>query len=291
MPFNDEELSALENEFSEDANRVREFIEDSETVDEPEPEVGESEVEEGGEQVEGEGGEASASAPPEPQFVDVAGRQLRVDEAQALVEFYEWARQNPEVMANVNGYLSGQYELVPKGQQPQTPAPAAPEDDAWDDVDPVVREKLRQLDEIQNELAGFRQAQMQSAVVQAQSQLTAGRDRFNQRYELTDEQLSSLEQETAALGILPSLITKHNGDRVAAVEEALETAYWRSEEFRAREFDRRQQAEKKTRERTSKASKLAGSSGSVPRNRAEPSTPEARKEAMIAEIAEAMQNN
>lgn len=289
MPWNEDDINALEAEFDEDAKRVRELVEGSEPPDEdetPDPDVDEvAEVEPPAEEPETE------TPPAEPQFVDVAGKQLRVDEAQALVEFYEWARQHPDAMAGVNGYLSGAYDLVPRGQEQPPPGAPAPEDEDWEDVDPVIRKKFEELEALRTDLDRFQQAQYQAQIAQERANLEAGKERFNQKFGLDETQMQALETETAQLGILPSLIAKHNGDKITAVEEALETAYWRSPEFRAREFERQQEVAKKDTARKTKASKLAGSSGSVPRNQANPSTPEQRRESMIAEIAEAMQNN
>lgn len=328
MPWTEEEAKALEEQFAGDRSRVTEMIrshpvpdgdgdegggnEDDEPrvveapegddgTETPDPPTGD----EGDESLDGDaGGEGDEEPPPPPaqeDFVEFDGRRLSRQEAKALVEFYEWANQNPQAMAGVNGYLSGQYDLVPRGQQPQqTPEQRAAEEErqrlsqeAWDDLDPIVRERLAEVDQIRQELAYFRQQHQDAALADARAQLQVGVDRFNDRFKLSEEELKSLQDETGALGILPSLIHKHNGDKIAAVEEALETTYWRSEEFRMREFQRQQQQERKTKDRTTKASKLAGSSGSVPRETqsSSPATREEKKEAMIAEIASAMGKN
>lgn len=297
----------LEAEFSEDARRVREIIEDSEETTEQEPEqepgqetepdpVASDEGEEGGEEGgEKEGDVSEPPSDPDDGFVEIAGQKIRKDEAQALVEFYEWARHNPQAMAGINGYLSGQYVLTPAEQAEQARQEKTTEvDDEWEDVDPAVKQRFEELKRQTEELDQWRQEwmqqQTQEQVARAQTDLQTGREKFNSKYELTGDELQTLEAEAAELAILPALISKHQGDRVAAVEEALETAYWRSEEFRQREIDKRQISEKNDQKRKQKASKLTGSSGSVPRNRPEPSTAEQRREAMITEIADAMQN-
>lgn len=282
----DQQIEAV---FDEDARRVREIIEISEAAeDDLEPDsTDDSGGEEGDVSVETEGG---TSTPPSPEFVEVAGRKLRPEEAQELVEFYEWARANPQVMAGVNAYLSGQYQLVPVQQEETKPE----EDDEWEHVDPSIKSRFEALQAEVQQMAAWRQQWVQQQtyeqVVRAQTDLAAGIERFNSRYSLTEDELQTLQNEAAELSILPALIQKHNGDRVAAVDEALETAYWRSETFRQREFDKERLNEKNDAKRKSTASKLSGSSGSVPRHRETPSTPEQRKEAMIREIAEAMQN-
>lgn len=229
---------------------------------------------------------------PEPQpvsEVDILGHKLRQNEAEALIEFYEWARANPQQVAEFDRYLRGDVELVPRGGG-QTPDGADnPSDDSdLEDLPPAVRAKLGEIDAMRETLGAMTQEAQQRQLVQAQAAVEKGAENFRTRLSLTAEDMTELQAETASLGILPSIAQRRQGDLTGAVEEALEIAYWRSEKFRQAAIGRMMDQQKEDRKRQRKASSLGGSSGSVPRSQDTPRDPEARKKAMADEIAEAM---
>jgi hypothetical protein len=240
---------------------------------------------------------------PGPDLIELDGLQLRPEEASALKEFYEFAQENPQAMAGIDAYLSGDYVLTPAQQAQQMQAQQAPpngngyepdEEDDWDDEDipPGVRARL---DQMQAQMAQQQQVLIsQQHVAQTAQQRAANEDiemaasAYGDRRGLSEEEMSDLQNATGRLGVLPALVAKHNGNRIAALDEAFELAYWQTPEFRDREITRQAETSTKDRQRTTKAGKLSGSSGSQPREPQTPRTAEANREAMIAEIAQSM---
>jgi hypothetical protein len=233
------------------------------------------------------------------QVIDLLGERLSNEEAQSLRDFYRWARQNPQHIQAFDAYLSGQAQIVPLGQQPpQSPVggqsaqagrDSQPAADPYEDLEPVVAERLREIDQIKERQLAWEREQQQQQFVVAQRAVGEGQTRFQQKMGLSDDEIETLAQEAAGLGMLPHMI-QQTGDIVSAVEQTLETAYWRSPEWRSRELQRQVAQQQNDAKRQRKASSLSGSSGSVPRTSPEPSTAAERRDAMVAEIRQAQQD-
>lgn len=246
---------------------------------------------------EGAGQDApSASAPTDDDVIEWEGRQLKRGEAKALVEFYDWARANPGAMQAFDAYLTGQYDLVPKGYVPQQQQQATGPiqqvqteevEDPYEDLPPAVRDKLSKIDEYEQRFAALDQQQQVEQLAVAQTAVQKGTANFQTKFGLTDEDIAELSETTARMGILPN-IARERGDMLTAVEEALEVAYWRTPKFRDLAFQRQQTEAAEDLKRQQRASALSGASGSTPRGGTSPSNPSDRRVAMVNEITQAM---
>jgi hypothetical protein len=248
-----------------------------------------------------EGQQPPAEEPPAegPRRVAVLDREFDEHDARALVEFYDWVRQNPQQAMAIDSYLRGEAQLVPQGYQQSQPqqapqqqqAPPEPEHDDLEDLDPALRDRLRRIDELEQRIQQYEQVSVQERQAQYQQQVAAavqrGGQSAQQKYGLTEEEAQELLGEAAALNIVGPLAAQR-GDPVVAVEEALEIAYWRSPKFREHALTKMAQQEAESAKRQRKASALSGGSGSVPRNQGAPSNPTDRRSAMVNEISQAL---
>ncbi len=256
-------------------------------LDENEDEVEEPEDGEGGDEV----SEGSLS-PPAPEIIEFNGRQIPRDHAQNLVEFYDWARANPQSVAIFDAYLSGQMDLVPKGQQQQQQqAPKEPEPDLEELIpDPVVRREVEEMrawrQQAEQQITQLSTTHMQSQVAQADEAVKQGQTRFQEQFKLSQEETDKLITVLANSNMLP-VFAQQESSWSDAVYKGLETMYWATPEYREREMSRKIGIDRDAKRRQRKASSLGGSSGSVPRNR-KPSTPDETRAAMVADIRAAM---
>lgn len=232
-------------------------------------------------------------APSSPRLIQVGAYSVPEEELQSLVEFQNWARANEDKMEAFGAYLRGEAEFVkpePKEEEP-------PKVD-WDVVDPNIRRAYEaqqaQLASMQERLASFeeplntiQQAQQNQAQLEAQQALDAASGKIQERFKLNDDELDQLADDAASLNIVPSLRAQGMAPQ-AALETALETAFWRDEKWRSRIIDE-EIASRDANGRKARASAVTGTSGgngvgldSAPRNEQE------RRDAMAAEIAEAL---
>jgi hypothetical protein len=246
--------------------------------------------------------ETQTQSTPEPEKVNVLGRELLRDEAEALLEFLDWARANPEYLAAFDSYLAGEAELVPRGQKPpaQPPAtsasaPPAPEL-ATSQPAPSANGKAAplaagtetdELTELRRQVAEMRQHFATQQMAAARAAVLEGQQRFAKQWGLTDQEIEDLSNVAARLGVVAQL-AQQTGDMTTAVERALELAMWSEPAWRERALRAQEASEAAERERQRKASSLAGSAATISGSMNAPQTPEARREAMVAEIAEAL---
>lgn len=237
------------------------------------------------------GAAAEETAPPAVhETVQFNGRDFDRGEVDALVEFYDWARANPHHAVAIDSYLKGQAQFVPIETGTPAPAPAAPsqaEVDAFDDLDPAVRAKLDEIDQIKTDLAQVRQEREVRQHAEVQASISRGSETIKSKYGLTDEEVAELHVAAAALNVLPGL-AQQRGDMTSAVEETLDIAYWSTPKFRDQAVAKYSQQQNEAQKRQAKASSLSGGSGSVPRAPKSPSTSEDRKLGMVSAIREAM---
>lgn len=224
----------------------------------------------------------------EENLIELAGERLTKEQVEGLVDFYRWAKANPEGLAQFDAYLQGQYELVPRGylaarQATSQQSPRA-EEDPFEGLDPKLAATLSQM---QSRLDQVAQMNAQQQVVSYAKGVETAAARVKERYGLEDEDMERLTLHTARLQILPALM-RQTGDAATAAEQAMELAYWQIPEFRDRELARRSQSTLEQQKRAMKASRLSGSSGSAPRNGSTPRTREERMAAMTQEIAQLM---
>lgn len=240
---------------------------------------------------------------PEPQPTG-----LTPDQIQAYQQFDGILKSNPALSQLVTGVLTGDISLDQAqeiAQQVTVPPAETPPPDL-DLDDPAVKHlydqsvaQARELQALNERLSNHddflnRQRQETSA-----SLVNRAKASFQQRMELDDVQMGRLEQIAAGLQILPALAQGFNPstgqyespDTLAAVERALEVAYWTQPETREREFQRQVSQRATDNKRKQKLAAVSGNSGSVPRSLPAPQTQEGRRQAMIQEVATAMSGN
>jgi hypothetical protein len=261
----------------------QEIADDLHGVEQPPPEE-----ETGGS---GEGGDQPPEEPPSPRLVQVGNLSVPEDEVVSLLEFQNWARANPDKMEAFGQYLRGEAEFrVPE-------KPKQPEID-WTVVDPNIKSAYEQqaarLEELQSKIDAFEEPITQIQEQQAsqfrnevQVALDAATGKIQERFKLNDDELDQLAEDAAKLNIVPSLRSQ-GMEPQAALETALETAFWSGERWRTRVVDE-EIAARNGNDRKSRASQITGVSGgngeglsSRPQNEGD------RRAAMTAEIAEAL---
>ena len=92
----------------------------------------------------GEPEEESGAEPVSPATINVNGEEIPVDEYERLAAMHRWMTNNPEEATHFVGYLTGAYDLVPKGGQAPQPEPQAPPD-FFADPDAYLDSRLQPL--------------------------------------------------------------------------------------------------------------------------------------------------
>lgn len=267
----------------------------------------------GGEQASGtpEGDEGTDEEVPVTS-VRVGDRDIPVEDVQALLEFQQWANQNPDKMTAFGQYLRGEAELVVRQQQAAAEAAAqqqqqAPAEIDWDMVDPAVKtayeaqaaqiaEVNQRLEGLQNPIAAWQSQQVEEANRQALDQIQQATSKVNEKLglDLSEKEIEELQRTTAGLNILPGL-RQSIADPVEAVATALEMAVWQTPQFRDK-IVAGQVASERANDKRDLAGRVGGTSGSERSGVASSATAadvkkmtkEERQSAMAAEIAESM---
>lgn len=252
--------------------------------------------------------ETEPAPEPEPEPQPEPSTALTPEQLQAYQQFDTILRANPDLSRLVTGVLSGQVSLEDAqtiAAQTEVPVATEPPPDL-DLDDPAIRHLYEQnqaqaaaLNDLRDQVHSHddflnRQQQETSASLVARA-----RSSFQQQYELDDAQMERIEQVAAGLQVLPALAQGFNPatgqyespDTLAAIERALELAYWTQPETRQREYQRQADQSKLVTKRKQKLAAVSGNSGSVPRTSPAPQTQEGRRTAMIQEVASAMSGN
>ena len=261
----------------------------------------------------GEGGDGSGSAgsvEPEPTTSPSTdewswddGFKLTKDQARYYAELESFLYANPaaaEAIRNTLQTQQGQQTQATTSPKEEKPAATFPEIQIDEFTDPTVRALYERMQQQEQELAQLRESttgitdyvstQQQQTAESLMNRATAS---FKEQHSLTDDEMGRLTEITARLQILPALMSPvdpisgqvRKVDPLAAIEEALNTAYWQIPEFRDRAISQTIEANNRDRQRKQKLSSLQGSSGSVPREAPIPTTEHERRQAMIAEVA------
>ena len=255
----------------------------------------------GGDDLQAADGESPASGGDATDYIQLGDVKIPQGEAERVAQFWDWMNQNPDEALQFVGYMTGEYELHPRGQAPvQQPvgaaaAPAAapetvedPYED-WDLLPDSVQERLKKVDQMESYLAKQQEYERQVAHRQNQSSVETAQAQFANAYDLNGMEVARLADEAARLNIVPALV-QETGDPVRAVERALEIVYLQSDQGRDREFNRRLEQTEVEREKQRKMASVGGTAGSVPRHEpdAVPSNATERRSAMVNEIAAAL---
>jgi hypothetical protein len=255
----------------------------------------------GGDDLQAADGESPASGGDATDFIQLGNVKIPQAEAERVAQFWDWMNQNPDEALQFVGYMTGEYELHPRGQAPvqqAAGAPAAPaaapetvEDpyEDWDLLPDSVQERLKKVDQMESYLAKQQEYDRQVAHRQNQSAVETAQAQFANAYDLNGVEVARLADEAARLNIVPALV-QETGDPVRAVERALEIVYLQSDQGRDREFNRRLEQTEVEREKQRKMASVGGTAGSVPRHEpdAVPSNATERRSAMVNEIAAAL---
>lgn len=281
--------------------------------DTPDPDA-EPVVTEGEGDGEGEGDEADPNAEVTPPIDDTSftylDRTFTAPEMQRVFEVADWAAQlTPDQAALIDGVLSGQYQVVPRDQSfasppagvptpTGTPAGTSPDLPELDDelIDPALK---AHLDYLRTQVESFTATTQQQQLDQQRQSLetfeaaaSQARTTFATDFNLSDDEVSAIEQRTVQLQIIPGFANQYRGNPALAIQKAFETVYWATPDYQAREVERRLEEERAasttTTNRKGKASALTGNGGSVPRTPANPAplTQVERRAAMAKAIAE-----
>jgi len=255
----------------------------------------------GGDDLQAADGESPASGGDATDFIQLGNVKIPQAEAERVAQFWDWMNQNPDEALQFVGYMTGEYELHPRGQAPvqqAAGAPAAPaaapetvEDpyEDWDLLPDSVQERLKKVDQMESYLGRQQEYERQVAHRQNQSAVETAQAQFANAYDLNGVEVARLADEAARLNIVPALV-QETGDPVRAVERALEIVYLQSDQGRDREFNRRLEQTEVEREKQRKMASVGGTAGSVPRHEpdAVPSNATERRSAMVNEIAAAL---
>ena len=234
-------------------------------------------------------------------YIQLGDVKVPQEEAERVAKFWDWMNTNPDEAMKFVGYMTGEYQLIPHGQQPvqqapQQPVQQAPQqpiepeyDEDWDLLPDSVQERLKKVDQLEGYLAQQQQIQMQQQAAQNQKHVEAAQAQFASAYDLSNEQVHSLATEAARLNIVPALYSE-TGDPIKAVERALEIVYLQSENGREREFNKRLADAEEAAARKRKMASVGGTAGSVPRQDTDavPADAAGRRSAMVNEIAAAL---
>lgn len=261
---------------------------------------------------EGEGEAASApppltspSEPPPSDSIDLGdGRVIPRAQLEAFAQFDDLVRSNPELGKRISELLQGGVDgpLTPQGPQSSTP-PALPELDPVYLDDPAIKSLYDFAQSTSDRLAQYDQrlSSLDNVVnIQVEAENNAIIERvttsFQEKYNLNSTEIKSVSDLAGSLNILPGLLNGKdpqsglpvNRDRSAAVERALEIAYWQHPDLREKEYSRRLDQRVADAKRKQKLAGVSGSSGSVPRSQPVPTNPQDMQRAAVRELAEMM---
>lgn len=263
---------------------------------------------------------APAPAPaPSGEVPEPAAPAISPDEMERLAALRDEIQSDAQLRQIIaDYYLRREIPNAPAPTQTQSPAPAAnvppPAAPApfpavepppgLDLDDPAIRtlyeQHLAQQQRVQN-LEAFvqSQAQVQQANQAAQSTAMVRRasESFRQAHNLEQQDIEKLSNIAGRMQLIPALMSgtdPYTGlptrpDPLAAVERALEIAYFATPEYRDRENAAATARAKENATRKQRLAAVQGSSGSVPRTSPQPPTNEQdRRSAMVRDMAAMM---
>lgn len=250
-----------------------------------------------------------APTPPEdapPSLIRIGDVDYTPEQVTKAINIANWAnRLNPTQAQFVDDVLLGRinpYQPQPAAVAPPT-APAEPEEDY---IDPRAAAEIARINAelAQLKQSSFNVQQMEAERARADwmASVDRGVEAYAKRMNLNTQEVQSLSQITADMGIVPALAAKYQGqDQALAIQEAMDIAYWRTPEFRTRSIDAvvqtkvdEQQSELEAlRARKQRAGTASGSTGgSAPRVAAVPDvkalSPREREAAIAGDIRKAM---
>lgn len=305
--LNDEISSSQEEEYSDFEALIRERYGDSSA-----PDAEDSGHSESVEQPEGESLPAEETPPPViyPEFFEIdEGLKLDRQTALSYAQFEAFLAENPKVVEAIQQAVLAAQGADSEPITSPAPASATPEQQAstpppnLDLENPEVAYLLEQINEQKKltqealDLVKRHESQLTTQTeATTQSIVDRAKASFQQERGLTSEQMDNLSKIAAQLNVLEGQLSPvdpvtqlpRKVDPLAAVEKALDIAYWTIPEYRDKEISRRLDANRKDQQKKQKLSSLGGSSGNTPREPQTPQTKEDIRNAMIREVAQAI---
>jgi hypothetical protein len=206
----------------------------------------------------------------------------------------------PDVYNRIENLLSGQYVLAPAIQTPAPPSsPSEPVEEYLDTRAEAEIKALRaELDSVKQSILPIEQRTFQTEQQRVMAEVDAVVTEFATSRQLSDDERTALVGRALQSGMVPALNQRLNNP-AESVRQALDYHYWTDETLRNRATAAQAQAtadsivaaraEQVRKEQQMTA--LAGSGGSAPRQTLPPSTPQQRREAIVAELAQAINGN
>lgn len=236
------------------------------------------------------------TAPSSPPTVDLGDRSYNVEDVRGVIDWVE--NLTPEQMARVQEALYAQ-PAQQYAEPVQQPAPQGYGLDPEETLDPrlaqYVEQRFGQVEDYLQRLtaATYEQRQIEASRQEAQlaDALSEARSGVAERLGLSDEDLSALTRATEQTGIVAFLAQKNGmGNPRGVFEQALETVYWATPEFRekAMSVTAEQAAEEamSLAKKKSRAGSLSSKGATAPRTKTTaPLNPEEAFAAMVNELA------
>lgn len=198
------------------------------------------------------------------------------------------------------------FQPAPTPQQPfQTSQPPSQLDEL-DLEDPTIRFLWETIQQQNQTLAATQQQIQQTQQItasqvsqQVNDQYQVAAKGFADKYQLEDNDITHLSEVAARLGVMPQLLSGVDPltglpvrpDVIAAVDRALEIAYFTDAKYRQREWDRQGQQRKADAQRQQRLAAVSGSPASAPRSTPAPTTQEGRRDAMLGEVAQMLRGD
>lgn len=238
----------------------------------------------------------NATPPPRPNEVpqgiyNVGGRLVTQEQLDSLLAFQDTIAQDAELRATIEQHFAGGRSSSP-GSPPPSDDPLASLPEEYRD-DPGIQALAKLITQQSSELQRLSQAVNVQYETQASRQarefetaVATGLANFQTARNLSDEDMAAIRTEAARLNIVDAYA--QSLPPVAAVEKALEVAYFANETYRKREIDAQAQASRQDTTRKQKLAAISGSSGSTPRVQPAPTTPEGNRRAMVDAVGQMM---
>lgn len=238
---------------------------------------------------------AGQQVPTHPGTVTIGGKAIPFQQAQALVEWGEYLRANPDKAEQVMSVMRG--EVIPPAPTQRDRSDKTDKTDKTDNTrsvvpdgftaddpkDKFVLDKITELNSTLTNLQHLTQQQIEAAnKSKAEADVNIAISRLKSTHPtFTDDDIKSIRQKTAELQIVPAMIAKNQSDPVTGLVQAMEAGMWNVPGIRDRLYNQETDKSNKTnkttgssngntthtsdRTRQSKLSALSGGSGSTPR--------------------------
>ena len=231
---------------------------------------------------------------PEPESgITFQGNTYSQTEADEIFNVYRWAQSlTPGQVQAIDAALTGQF-VTANEPEPEPSPEVSSESDEY--LDPKAETEIAALNQRIAELDEKQQTQAMQAqeaqIAEAEAGITLGETQFRDKWGLSVEETSQLEEQVVRMGIFPQMVQQADS-YAEATENAFEIAFWNHPELRQRatQFFAAEQSDvaREKEARKTRAGAVSASGGTMPRTEPEPSTYDQRQKAMISELKQHM---